>query len=706
MLAMPRPSTRRAIVATPGVEAAAADDAGSDSSAGFDWAWYEAQLTPQERRRRGHYSTPPDLVARMLRWVGYYACADLEHLTLLDPSCGSGNFLAAAAQILISHGQILQWTPQRILAALQANLWGLETDPVACTLAGLRLQSLARRLAPRQRFRFHIHQADALALAAAPRFQVVVGNPPYLSSRKHDLRAYEQGYLSGGQRDAYLLFLEQACRFVAPGGWLGLVLPDPVLARANAADARRLLQDLFSIQRLLHLKGVFRAEVGTLVLIAQRVPAQAGASDPREERGHSQPEQLAPRTGGECGDGGPGVPAAACEAQPRVRLSGVPSVCKGWSARATPVKNGGTANRSEDLSLDEAQPRQALQAAGRSPRESASRPGQRPASLIIPASRFDWRHAAQEADQPAHMFAIDIWKQQPQAELRYLLGPAEAALFDRLGHEIPAAPLGDLVAISRGEEMARGAARPLTQAERSDEYLPALRGGLDVRPFRCHFAGVYLHRSQVAKLPERYRVPKLLVVKSTAQLCAALDEGGYVAFQTLYLLHLKSDQVLPEYLLALLNSPLLRGYLWLYHTAYKLVQPQIEQEALARVPLPLLPLAQQRELATLAGQLRACYQDYDRRRLSDKINSTIDASFKEASYSSQPAQAGFVEPLAPPGASLDASAPGGLACENEAAWIQLQQRIRALVARLDGAVAALCGLTPAEQALLARVPLR
>ena len=568
MPATPRQRAHSALRAAPGAALARDDDNSSAGDAGFDWAWYEAQLAPQERRQRGHYSTPPDLVTRILDWVGYAAGADLEQMTLLDPSCGSGNFLAAAAHTLIARGRALQWTPQRILAALQANLWGLESDPVACALAGLRLQALARQFAPRKQLRFHVHQADALSLAAAPRFQVVVGNPPYLSSRKHDLRAYEQGYLSSGQRDAYLLFLEQACRFVAPGGWLGLVLPDPLLARANAASARRLLQEVFRVERLLHLKGVFRAEVGTLVLIAQRVP-RAGAS------------------------------------------------------------------------------------------------------LVIPASRFDWRRAAQEAGQPAHMFPIDIWKQQPQAELRYLLGREEARLFERLAHDLPTVPLGDLVTISRGEEMARGAARPLTKEDRGADYLPVLRGGLDARPFRCHFAGVYLHQGKVAKPLERYRVPKLLVVKSTAQLCAALDEGGHVALQTLYLLHLKSAQVLPDYLLALLNSRLLRGYLWLHHTAYKLVQPQIEQEALARVPLPLVSLAAQREPAALAGQLRASYQEYDRRELPGKTN-----------------------PAA------------GMACQNEAAWIQLQQRIRDLTARLDGVVAALCGLTPAEQALLARVPLR
>jgi hypothetical protein len=529
----------------------------------LDGEWYEQQLGQDERRRRGQYSTPPELAARMLEWVGYYTGADLEHVALLDPSCGVGNFLAGAAQTLLTYGRMRQWSASRTLAALQRNLWGMETDPAACALAELRLRSLARSLAPTRRLHFHLHQSDALALSATPRFQIVVGNPPYLASRHHDLQRYRHDYLSNGQRDAYLLFVEQACRFVAPDGWLGLVLPDPMLARGNAADARRLLLESFTVKRLVHLEGVFRAEVGTLVLIARRVPP---------------------------------LPQYA-----------------------------------------------------------------------IPWSRLDWKHARQGQHGQTGMLKVEVWRRQPRAEWRYLLGHEEAALFERLAREVPVAPLGELVSISRGEEVARSAATETAAPDAS--LLPVLRGGLDVRPFRCRFAGVYLHRDQVVKPLERYRAPKLLVVKSTGLLSAALDEQGYVAVQTLYLLHPKTAQCLPGYLVALLNSRLLRGYLWLHHTAYKLVQPQIEQEALARLPIPLAAPDQQQELALLAEQLRQCYQQWDGQALVS------------------PQKASAVH-----------------ACQNEAAWIQLEQTIADLNARLNSSIASLCGLSTAEQALLERLP--
>ena len=565
----------------------------------LDGAWYERQLARDERRRRGHYVTPPALVASILNWVGYRSGADLEHLALLDPACGSGNFLAGAAQVLLARGRAQGWPSRRTLAALQANLWGLETDPAACALAEMRLHALGRALAPGRTLRFHIHQADALALAAVPGYPIVVGNPPYLAARHYDLQAYQRGYRSSGQRDAYLLFLEQACRFVAPDGWLGLVLPDPVLARGNAADARRLLLETFTVKRLLHLEGVFRAEVGTLVLIARR------AAPPKQ-------------------------------------------YMIGWG-------------------------------------------------------RLDWKRACQDQDGMAGMFGVEVWRRQPRAELRYLLGPAEAALFERLAREPPSVPLGELARISRGEELAKGAALPGAEngaAEGEAALLPVLRGGLDVRPFRCRFAGFYLRSDQIAKPLERYRAPKLLVVKSTGALCAALDERGYVAVQTLYLLHRKTEQVALEYLLGLLNSRLLRGYLWLHHTAYKLVQPQIEQEALARVPVPLAAPDQQRELAALASQLRACYAARD----GLAVGACAGSPPRDDERMPQPAQGvALVVALPPEGASSGAVATAS-PCENEAAWIQLEQTITDLSARLDASIAAFCGLTADEQALLAQLP--
>jgi hypothetical protein len=61
------------------------------------------------------------------------------------------------------------------------------------------------------------------------------------------------------------------------------------------------------------------------------------------------------------------------------------------------------------------------------------------------------------------------------------------------------------------------------------------------------------------------------------------------------------------FLLALLNSRLLGAYVYHLHTAYKLVQPQIEQAVLARLPVAWGSASKRREIAERARALaRAC----------------------------------------------------------------------------------------------------
>ena len=120
-------------------------------------------------------------------------------------------------------------------------------------------------------------------------------------------------------------------------------------------------------------------------------------------------------------------------------------------------------------------------------------------------------------------------------------------------------------------------------------WYPVLRGGVDIRPYATVFDGWWMDREAIIKPPERYLSPKLLVVKSTDRLQAAVDMQGYVALQTLYVLHLHAQEANTDnlyFLLALLNSRLLQKYVYVLHTAYKWVQPQIEQHVLARLPVP------------------------------------------------------------------------------------------------------------------------
>ncbi len=494
--------------------------------------WYEDSLAPQERKIRGHFSTPPLLVNRILDACGYTADADLSRLRVLDPACGSGNFLAGAVLRMLASGKQRGLEPRHVLASLQRNIWGFDSDPVACFLAEMQVHTLLQeqgiegithRKGDKYPYRLHIHQADGLTLPWEQKrrehVDLFLANPPYLAAKNADLSGYRsaQGL---GQVDSYLLFLRLALQVVRPDGWIGLVLPDPVLARANATRERQRLLEETTVHHLWHLANVFPAYVGAAVIIAQKRPPQ--------------------------------------------RVHQIAWVREKWGTRET-------------IST----------------------------------------HRGQGVSVPS--IAQTLLLSQPGAELRYLLNDEHDTLVNRLHRTIAKAdgvhnfvPLNHFVSIRRGEELGKKSVLLTHTLPDEQGWHPLLRGGVDVRPYGTPQGHCWIAEAAIGKPLARYRAPKLLVVKSTNMLQAALDTQGYVALQTLYLLTLNGDTEVElqrhtsdtlYFLLAILNSRLMQRYVYVLHTAYKLVQPQIEQHVLARLPIPVVAVQERREIIERAKKI-------------------------------------------------------------------------------------------------------
>ena len=507
------------------------------------FSWYEANLPLKERKVRGHFSTPPPLVERILDACGYCPEYDLAQIRVLDPACGSGNFLAGVARRLVASAGRLNLDRAALLSTAQRNIWGFDPDPVACFLAEMQLRTIlvdepgvyenTRQATPgtdsieADQLSLHIHQADGLAFpwGECEDVDLFLANPPYLAAKNSDLSCYSFAQRRG-QADSYLLFLDLALRVVRPGGWIGLVLPDPVLARTNAAQERRRLLKETTVHALWHLSGVFSAFVGAVVIVAQK----------------SRPSSLHQI---------------------------------GWSREKWAV------------------------GAGLAP------------TLNEPAPTT-----------PPRFILQSLLVQQTGAELRYLLSEVRETLLERLHalryESLEAdkrrnfAALGDLVAVRRGEEL--GKAHPsLLKTPPVDEqdWHPVLLGGIDVRPYAIPVGHSWIARANICKPLERYLAPKLLVVKSTGYLQAVLDLQGHIVLQTLYLLNLYPDGTEDDlyFLLALLNSRLLREYVYVLYTAYKWVQPQIEQHVLAHLPVPVIDSPERSQIIRQAKLLmHACSQ--------------------------------------------------------------------------------------------------
>lgn len=167
----------------------------------------------QRRRRLGAWYTPDELVSQVV-------AAALEGATpvprrILDPACGDGRFLAAVRDALAERGHDVQ-------------VCGVDIDPQA-------VQAARERLGPRA----ELIGADALDYDWADRrFDLVVGNPPFLSPLTAGNTAH---LMASGARyaDTAVAFWQLAHRLAEPqGGRVAFVLPLSVLASRDAGPAR------------------------------------------------------------------------------------------------------------------------------------------------------------------------------------------------------------------------------------------------------------------------------------------------------------------------------------------------------------------------------------------------------------------------------------------------------------------------------------
>ncbi|MBM3274615.1 MAG: N-6 DNA methylase, partial [Candidatus Sericytochromatia bacterium] len=139
-------------------------------------AAYEATLPAADRKRLGVWYTPPDLAhaisARALASLGFK-----RPVTVLDPACGAGVFLAAVRELVS-----------------EVRLHGVDVDPGAV--------ALAREAVPEGEFRAGEALLGVDFAAVFPEvmaqggFDLVITNPPYVRA---DVSALRARVVSSGQ---------------------------------------------------------------------------------------------------------------------------------------------------------------------------------------------------------------------------------------------------------------------------------------------------------------------------------------------------------------------------------------------------------------------------------------------------------------------------------------------------------------------------
>ncbi len=212
--------------------------------------------TPRLRKERGAFFTPPGITEFVASWA-----IRTPSDRVLEPAAGDAAFLIAAVERLAGLRPASETPPE---------VEGVEIHEHSARVARARVRAAGGRA--------RVRQSDFFELAPQPRYDAVIGNPPYIryqnfsgeARAKSRQAALRGGVALTGLASSWAAFTVHACLFLKPGGRLGLVLPAELLSVNYAAPVRQFLFHRFrNVELVLFSEQVFpEAEADVVLLLA------------------------------------------------------------------------------------------------------------------------------------------------------------------------------------------------------------------------------------------------------------------------------------------------------------------------------------------------------------------------------------------------------------------------------------------------------
>ncbi|MBC7544544.1 MAG: Eco57I restriction-modification methylase domain-containing protein, partial [Candidatus Sericytochromatia bacterium] len=214
-------------------------------------------------------------------------------LRVVDPAMSAGDWLCGRVLLHRRMGTALAdrcGAPGPDPGVTAATVHGVDLDPVAVALAEVRLTLLTGAIPDSGRLivgnSLLANDGDEPRRWHWPgwpqRFDVVLGNPPFVSTKQLDATGDRQRLLRhyGYADDLYVHFVDQALHCLKPDGWLLYILSDSfrTTITKNRLRERLLACRLHRLETL--ADGTFAATVGTVVVTLQLASPQSHVQVP------------------------------------------------------------------------------------------------------------------------------------------------------------------------------------------------------------------------------------------------------------------------------------------------------------------------------------------------------------------------------------------------------------------------------------------
>ncbi len=168
---------------------------------------YLAETDLAHRKALGQYFTPKDLRLQLLSKLPRTKAPEV-----LDPACGSGEFL-------ISAGDYFD----------ECSLYGWEIDP--------NLARLSMKVVPDAT----IKQTDSLTQTCLRHFDFVIGNPPYFEFKPDQAQRERYQEVICGRANIFSMFVKLGLDALKSGGYLAYVMPPSMNNGAYFARLREFI---------------------------------------------------------------------------------------------------------------------------------------------------------------------------------------------------------------------------------------------------------------------------------------------------------------------------------------------------------------------------------------------------------------------------------------------------------------------------------
>jgi SAM-dependent methyltransferase len=203
---------------------------------------YQSLSNEGAKTKGGTYYTPKRVVDSIVNDYIH------ENSTILDPCCGTGQFLLAAAERTLN----------------PSNLWGFDVDEIAVRVARLNII----RHFPNADFEPNIYCENTLLAfpffaslngKELPRFDVIFTNPPWGAHfSAAEVLQLKKLFPSVKSNEAFALFLQRGLQLLREGGVLCYILPESFLNIKIHADIRKIVSQQTRIRQVIHLGRIFK----------------------------------------------------------------------------------------------------------------------------------------------------------------------------------------------------------------------------------------------------------------------------------------------------------------------------------------------------------------------------------------------------------------------------------------------------------------